>query len=202
MESEASEASSHARDGWHLFCCSSKSKLFYCPNSVQLVTELGYVQVTQSSSFQGVFFLNFLLGKYLPGLLWGLQQWLWTPGYVVPVGGTTPGSQPCSSTQSLCQKRDSISRRDGTTYSLHPVLLERSGAGGGRCEKYSHSVWRGRVWDSSVLWLHLAGANDHWNKVLFEECVWFPVDPKKIRSVAFSQWNWIYFGGWKYVGSI
>lgn len=197
-----SEASSHARDGWHFFCCSSKLNLFYCPNSVQLVTELGCVQVTQSSSFRGGFFLNFLLGKYLPGLLWGLQQWLWTPGYEVPVGGTTPVSEPCSSIQSLCQKWDSISRRDGTTYSLHPVLLERSGVGGGKCEKYSHSVWRGRVWDSSVLWLHLAGANDHWNKVLFEEGIWFPVDLKKIRSVAFSQWNLIYFGGWKYVGSI
>lgn len=50
-----SEASLHAKDGLCLFCCSPKLKLLYCPNPVQLVTELGYVQVTPSSLFQGDF---------------------------------------------------------------------------------------------------------------------------------------------------
>ena len=77
-----SGASSHARDGQCLFCCSSKLKLFYCPYSVQLVTELGYVQVTLSSSFHGAFswFLAWQISAWValgPTVMFGKWYFPW-----------------------------------------------------------------------------------------------------------------------------
>lgn len=78
---------------------------------------------------------------------------------VVPVGGKTPMPQPCSSIQSHCQKLDSISRRDGTTYNLHLALLERGGVEEGDVKNSGVLCRRQSLRQVSVLWPHLAGAN-------------------------------------------
>lgn len=79
---------------------------------------------------------------------------------VVLVGGKMPMSQPCSSVQSHCQKLYSISRRDGTNYSLHLALMERGGVEEGDVKNSAVVCRRPSLRQVSVLWPHLAGANN------------------------------------------